>query len=342
MTSIMNVIRMKAGELRLATPSSRLFLGLVPWYGLLIVLGAALAVFHSDREAKRLLLPKDCILDLALWILPFGIIGARIYYVIFTWPTFRTNPVSVLYLWEGGLAIYGGLIAGAAVLVLFCRKRKLSVLQMLDIIVPGVALAQAIGRWGNYFNQEAFGLPLRDNSPLAFFPLAVLIRNESGSSWHMATFFYESSWDFLVFLFLLWGRRRWFRKRGDVFLFYLMLYSAGRLVIENLRMDSLYLGSSVRISQLLSILILISVLALFWFRKKKEKGCWPRFIIICLSLGLTVFALLLSLTSFYPGWNTPLVQARYLAVYSLIMILFAVFLYGRSDRSEVCYAHHQA
>ena len=338
----MEAIRLKAGELRLATPSSRLFLGLIPWYGLLIVLGAALAVFLADREANRLHLPKDCVLDLALWILPFGILGARIYYVIFTWPTFRDNPISVLYLWEGGLAIYGGLIAGAAVLVLFCRKRKLPVLQMLDIIVPGVALAQAIGRWGNYFNQEAYGLPLRDDSPLAFFPMAVLIRNESGSSWHMATFFYESCWDFLVFLFLLWARRRWLRKQGDVFLFYLLLYSAGRLVIENLRMDSLYLGSSIRVSQLLSILILIFVLALFWFRKRQDKEGGPRLAVFCLALGGTVFALLLSLSSVIPGWNDPLIQARYLAVYSLMMILFAAFLYGRSNPSEVCYANHQA
>ena len=141
----------------LSVPSSRFVWGPISWYGLLIVIGIILAVYLSVRESKRLQLPEDTILDLSLWILPSGIIGARLYYVLFSPQTFLENPVSILYIWEGGLAIYGGLIAGFLAIAFFCRKRKLSMLMMLDILVPGVVLAQSIGRWGNYFNMEAYG-----------------------------------------------------------------------------------------------------------------------------------------------------------------------------------------
>ena len=252
-----------------AAPSSSMFLGLIPWYGLLIVAGASLAVFLADREAKRQRLPPDTVIDLALWVLPLGILGARAYYVLFSWPVFERNPVSVLYIWEGGLAIYGGLIAGFLTLLVFCRRRKLSLPRMLDILAPGVALAQAIGRWGNYFNQEAYGWAIPADSPAAFFPLAVLISAPAGPEWHLATFFYESVLDFCIFLFLMLTRRRLLRRPGNVFLFYLLFYAAGRMVIEGLRTDSLYLGSSIRISQLLSALMIPAVLAILIFRRRK-------------------------------------------------------------------------
>ena len=324
----------------MATPASRFFLGLIPWYGLLIVFGIVLAIYLSNKEAETLALPKDTILDLSLWLLPIGILGARIYYVFFSWISFRNNLISVLFIWEGGLAIYGGLIAGAAVLLVFCQKRKLPIFLMFDIIVPGVALAQAVGRWGNYFNQEAYGLPLSTDSPFSFFPVAVLIQEGTSSIWHLATFFYESSWDFIIFFVLLWGRRRWFRKQGDVFLFYLLLYSAGRLVIENLRMDSLYLGTNIRISQLLSFIVLITVIFFFWYRKRRQKGAASRLIVFCFSLGLTLITIYALFSHIFPDWNNSMIQVIYLAVYSLLMIISSAFIYGRSDITEVQYAHH--
>ena len=326
------------------TPSSRLFLGLIPWYGLLIVLGAALAIFLAEKESRRLLMPADTVLDLALRILPAGILGARAYYVLFSWPVFQNNPLSALYIWEGGLAIYGGLIAGVAVLILFCRKRKLSVLQMLDIIVPGVVLAQTIGRWGNYFNQEAYGLPLPSDSPFAFFPLAVLIQEQASSSWHLATFFYESVWDFGIFVLLLAGRRRWFRRRGDVFLFYLLCYSAGRLVIENLRMDSLWLGTGIRISQLLSILILTAVIGIFHARQDGHSflPAWARLPLLLAGLAATALLLVFCLTDAGLFSGSPARQTGMMAVYSLMMLAIAVLFYGRSKTSEVYYASHKA
>lgn len=325
----------------MATPSSRLFFGLIPWYGLLIALGAALAILLAEKESHRQGLPKDTILDLALWLLPLGIFGARIYYVLFSWPSFRKDPLSVLYIWEGGLAIYGGLIAGCLVLIIFCGRRKLPLFQLLDIIVPGVSLAQAVGRWGNYFNQEAYGLLLSPQSRLAFFPVSVLIQEGTEPGWHLATFFYESVWDFLIFLFLLYGRRHVFRKRGDVFLFYLILYSAGRLVIESLRTDALMIGDSIRVSQLLSILILISIVSVFWKRSRERSfSAFLRQAVFLFSLLLTAFVLALCFTGVFPDWNSYGARTAILSAYSLIMILSSLQLYGRSAASEVCYAHH--
>ncbi len=327
----------------MATPSSRLFLGLVPWYGLLIVLGAALAVFLADREANRQGLPKDTVIDLSLRILPIGILGARIYYVLFSWDDFASRPISALFIWEGGLAIYGGLIAGFLTVLLFCRRRKLPVFLLLDVLIPGVPLAQAIGRWGNYFNQEAYGLPLPSGSPLCFFPLAVLIQDSTGSGWHLAAFFYESALDLLIFLFLVLGRRRLFRRQGDVLLFYFLLYAAARLVIENVRMDSLYLGSSVRISQLLSVLLCLIVFLLFFRRRLTDGGGLPSVLrAVCfLTLAFTGLIMIFCVNGTFP-WNASvLTEILFLTAYSVWMILACMLCYGRTPASEVCYARNK-
>ena len=250
-----------------SVPYSRYIFDPVPWYSFLIVLGVALAVFLACREERRLGLKKDTVIDLALWVLPFGIIGARVYYVLFSWDQFRADPLSVLKIWEGGIAIYGAVIAGLLTVFVFSRRRNLPPLLLCDLITPGLALAQAIGRWGNYFNMEAYGLPVTQ-SALCFFPLAVQIQENGSWVWHMATFFYESIWDFSVFIFLMLARHRLLCHRGDVFFFYLFLYAAGRFVIEDLRMDSLYAASAVRVSQLLSallcLLLLIRYIILLW------------------------------------------------------------------------------
>ena len=195
-----------------SVPASRYILYPIPWYSFLIVLGVVLAVFLACREERRLGLKKDTVIDLVLWLLPAGILGARIYYVIFSWDQFRSDPLAVFRIWEGGLAIYGGVLAGLIVLVVFARHRKLSPLLLCDIIAPGLVLAQAIGRWGNYFNMEAYGLPLLNQS-LCFFPLAVRIPENGVYVWHMATFFYESLWDLSIFCFLMVARRKLFRFR---------------------------------------------------------------------------------------------------------------------------------
>ena len=241
----------------------RLF-GVVSIYGLLIASAMALSVFLCSRQEKRLGLPKDLTYDLALWVIPAGVIGARLYYVAFQWDMYRQNPLSILYIWEGGLAIYGGVIGGALAVFAFSRTRHVPFGTLADMIAPALILSQAIGRWGNFFNGEAYGR-LIENPALQWFPLAV---NVDGA-WHMATFFYESLWDLLGFL-VLWLTRKKTARPGNLFLLYLIWYGLGRAFIEGLRTDSLMLGP-LRVSQVLSILLCLGAAAtLLWRRKKKS------------------------------------------------------------------------
>ena len=242
----------------------RLF-GVISIYGLLIACAMALSVFLCSKQEKRLGLPKDLTYDLALWVIPAGVIGARLYYVAFQWDMYRQNSLSILYIWEGGLAIYGGVIGGALAVFAFSRIKKVSFGKLADMIAPALILSQAIGRWGNYFNGEAYGR-LIENPALQWFPLAV---NVDGA-WHMATFFYESVWDLLGFL-VLWLNRKKTTASGNLFLLYLVWYGLGRAIIEGLRTDSLMLGP-FRVSQLLSILLCLAAGAAFIFQKTKKQN----------------------------------------------------------------------
>lgn len=242
-----------------AVPYSRYIVGSVPWYSVLIVTGILICFILCSREEKRLKLPQDTVLDLALWVVPAGIIGARIYYVAFEWQSFAGDPLSVLYIWNGGLAIYGAVIGGALAILLFSWRRKISPLALMDMIAPTLALAQSIGRWGNYFNMEAYG-GLITNPALQFFPIGVLIPHNGGYDWHMATFFYESMWNLAVFLVLWFVIRRRKKHNGVVTLWYMLLYGTGRFFIEGLRTDSLMLGG-LRVSQWLSAGLVLTAAA---------------------------------------------------------------------------------
>ena len=246
----------------MAIPYSRTVVGSLPWYSVLIVAGIALAVWLASVSEKRMGLPKDTAVDLALAAVPSGIVGARLYYVILQWDAFSANPVSALYIWQGGLAIYGAVIGGAIGVGIYAWRKKLSFAMLADLIAPGLMLAQAIGRWGNYFNMEAYGVEITE-PVLQFFPFAVMIPSQAGYTWHAATFFYESVWCLCGFV-LLWhfGRRR--TEKGNVFAWYLLIYGAGRFVIEQLRTDSLLIGS-LRASQYLSLLLCTgAALLLMW------------------------------------------------------------------------------
>ena len=245
-------------------PQSRLFLGLLPWYSVLVTSGMVAAIICCLLREKRLGLPKDTTIDLALCVIPLGIIGARLYYVAFSWSTFAANPLSILEIWNGGLAIYGGILGGALGAWLFARRKKLRLLTLCDLVMPGLALAQAIGRWGNFFNMEAYGVEVTDPA-LQFFPLSVLITENGQQVWHLATFFYESVWDFGIFLFL-WIRCRSPKRPGDALLWYMLLYGIGRTFIEGLRTDSLMLFG-FRVSQLLSMTLVLIAVAAFLYRR---------------------------------------------------------------------------
>lgn len=241
---------------------NRLF-GTVSVYGLLIAAGAALGVFLCARREKEMGLPKDISLDIALWAVPLGIIGARLYYVAFQWEMYRNDPVRALYVWEGGLAIYGAVIGGAVGVWLLSRHKKVPFLRLTDLVAPSLILAQAIGRWGNFFNGEAYGYPV-ENPALHFFPVAVQV----AGTWHMATFFYESLWDMLGFV-LLWKMRNRMGRDGNLFLLYLLWYGFGRAIIEGLRTDSLMLGP-IRVSQILSLVLCVIAAVLLYVRRKKD------------------------------------------------------------------------
>ncbi len=325
----------------MSVPSSRYIFGTIPWYSVLIVCGAALAILLAVREEKGAGLPKDTVIDLALWVLPIGILGARLYYVLFSWTQYKDNLISILYIWEGGLAIYGGLIAGLITVIVFCRIRGLSVLSVCDLLVPGVVLAQAIGRWGNYFNQEAYGLPL-NNPAFWFFPIGVLIPENGKMVWHMATFFYESLLDFLIFLFLLRFRRKMKRRQGDVFFAYLFLYGAARLIVENFRMDSLYAGSGIRISQLLSALLC----GLIWagcFRRliadlRPEKPPHSFLLPCAAALAAEGFLVVFCLNASLLPLHDTLSQLLFLCCCSLILICTLILIYLKTNKPEGSHA----
>ena len=216
----------------------------IRWYGVLVVAGMALGVFLATREANRQELSADRYLNMCLMVLIAGVIGARAYYVLFHWDFYSDNLIKILAFREGGLAIHGGLIAGGLVFALSGMLYRIGAWRSLDIAAPSVALAQSIGRWGNFINQEAYGYAISPES----LPWAMMIAGE----YRHPTFLYESLWDLLVFVFLLWFRRRRRLMAGDVFLMYVTLYSAGRFFIEGFRTDSLMLGS-FRVAQVVSV-----------------------------------------------------------------------------------------
>lgn len=233
----------------------------IMWYGVLISLGVLLGVVFALRECKRIGFKEDDLLDFLLYAIPAAIIGARAYYVIFSWDFYSKNPDQIINIRNGGLAIHGALIAGVIVGVLFCKIRKIKVLELLDIVMPSVALGQAIGRWGNFINQEAHGGPTD-------LPWGIIV---NGQKVH-PTFLYESIIDFCIFLFLMWFRKNKKTTDGQVLGLYLILYSAGRFIVEGLRTDSLmFLG--MRVAQLISLgSILLGVVLLVYLKKKKNNS----------------------------------------------------------------------
>lgn len=242
---------------------SKLF-GFISIYGLLIACAILLAVLLCQREARRRALPPDTGIDMALWAVPPAVLCARLYYVAFRWDLYAREPLSILYFWQGGLAIYGAVIGGFLGLLALSRRRRIPFLTLLDIAAPVVILGQAIGRWGNFFNGEAYGYEVT-NPFWQFFPAAVY----ADGAWHLATFFYESCWDLAGFL-LLWRYRKKAGQPGDVFFRYLLWYGLGRMVIEGLRTDSLMLGP-IRVSQALSALLVLAALAVILRRKRAKK-----------------------------------------------------------------------
>ncbi|MGG1676433.1 prolipoprotein diacylglyceryl transferase [Neobacillus sp. NRS-1170] len=243
----------------------------VHWYGIIIGSGLALALFLAIREANRRGLPKDTFADLMLWAIPIAIISARIYYVIFEWKYYVSHPVDIPKIWNGGIAIHGALIGSVLTAYVFARKRGISFWKIADIAAPSIILGQAIGRWGNFMNQEAHGGEVT-RSFLENLHLPDFIINQmyiNGAYYH-PTFLYESLWDFAGFILLMLLRRVNFR-RGELFLSYVIWYSVGRFFVEGLRTDSLMLGS-LRMAQTISIALIVAAVAILIVRRKKNQS----------------------------------------------------------------------
>ena len=253
--------------IRVSRTAIELFGLSVHWYGVIIVTGIALGVWLAMAREKRFGLPRDTALDLALVCVPAAIIGARAYYVAFAWEQFASGPWwNVLNIRGGGMAVYGGLIAAVLAGGICARRKRIPFLKLADLAAPCIALGQAIGRWGNFVNQEAHGGPVL-NAALQFFPMAV----EIGGQWYYATFFYESAWCMLIVIALLFAERKGrLRRQGDAFLFYVILYALERSIVEGLRTDSLYIGP-VRVSQMLSLLILCAAAGIRIRNKKRAE-----------------------------------------------------------------------
>lgn len=242
----------------------------VHYYGIIIASAIGLGVLIACYFAKRRGYDPEIILDFVIMAVPIAIIGARLYFIFFTFDNYKNDPLSIIKVWEGGLAIYGGVIGGVLAALIFSKIRKIKFFDIVDICTPSLILGQAMGRWGNFFNQEAYGNLVTDPN-LQWFPYAVFIQRTG--TWQQATFFYESAWDLLVFAFLFFYSRKK-PKSGNVFLFYLLLYGIGRSFIEGLRTDSLWLiPGVVRVSQMLSIvLVLLGAAALIYRNFKSKKN----------------------------------------------------------------------
>ena len=241
----------------------------IRWYAIFIVSGLLLAVYLAMKEAPHRKIIPDDILDFILVAFPIAIIGARIYYVLFDWSYYADQPLSELFaIWNGGLAIYGGLITGAIVLFVFSYYRAINPLDFLDIAAPGVMIAQAIGRWGNFINQEAYGKAV---SHLIYLPNVIKKQMYIDGSYRVPTFLYESLWNLLGFTIIMCLRHQpRFLKQGEVTFFYLIWYGCGRFVIEGMRTDSLmFLG--LRVSQWLSaLLVVVGIILTIWRRRQND------------------------------------------------------------------------
>lgn len=256
----------------------RVFIQLGPisiyWYGVIIATGLFLGLYLATREADRLGLKKDLIVDLIVFAAPVAIIFARIYYVIFEWENYRGAPLwKLIAVWEGGIAIHGALIGAVLTAIVYARVKGVSFWQLADIVAPGLILGQAIGRWGNFMNQEAHGGPISETAYQNFhqyLPDFIMDQMCIGGTLYHPAFLYESVWNILV-LILLIILRKYNPLRGEVFLSYVIFYSIGRFFIEGMRTDNLMLGP-IKQAQLLSLVLIIGAAIFIFYRRKIKRA----------------------------------------------------------------------
>ena len=259
----------------------------IAYYGIIIAFGMVAGFLMASWQAGRLKQDKEMVLDLALWDIIFAVISARLYYVLFSWDYYSQNPIEIFNIRGGGMAIYGGVIGGVVTTFVFARIKKLSFYELLDIACTGLLVGQIFGRWGNFFNREAFGgytdnlfaMQLKRSDVRAGDITNELLSNLvtlDGTEYIQLhpTFLYDYLWNIAVLLVILWYTKK--RKfQGELFLMYLCGYGLGRFWIEGLRVDQLKLfGTQLAVSQLLSVVLVVgslSVLLFRWVKRRQKK-----------------------------------------------------------------------
>ena len=236
-------------------------LGPVPiyWYGIVIALGAVVGLLIAIFESKRIGFNEEYAVDVVIWSIPISIICARIYYVAFEWNYYSQHLDQIINIRQGGIAIHGAIIGAILTVIIYTRKKKISFWQIADILAPSLLFGQAVGRWGNFFNQEAHGGEttwsyLQDTLHL---PNWIVNQMYIDGTYYLPTFLYESIWNIIGVILLIVWRMKFNPRRGYIFLSYLVWYSIGRYYIEGLRTDSLLMGDGLRTAQIVSICLII-------------------------------------------------------------------------------------
>ena len=240
------------------------------WYSIFILIALIIGIYLVIKEGKKHNLKADMITDLAFFMIPIALVCARLYFVIFHWDYYSANLIEIFYVWEGGLAIHGGIIGGLLYLLYFAKKHHLKSLLLTDMVVVSLFLGQAIGRWGNFMNGEAFGpATTLEHLESLHLPSFIIDGMNINNVYHIPTFFYESIACFIGFIVLIFYRKRKQLKLGELTSFYLIWYGIIRFFIEGLRTDSLMLGP-IKMAQLVSIIMVISgmIVLIYSYQKK--------------------------------------------------------------------------
>ena len=246
----------------------------IRWYGLLIASAVIIGLLLSQNLAKRRQVDPELLSDLSIWLVLSAIPAARLYYVAFEWENYAQRPQDIIAIWQGGIAIHGAIIGGVIGTLIFARINRVSFWQLADLVSPSLILGQAIGRWGNFFNSEAFGTPT-DLPWKLYIPPANRPLQYADEAFFHPTFLYESIWNVGVFALLIylffWGLRHPKKYRvGTLVFVYMAAYSSGRIWIEDLRTDSLMLGS-IEVAQLISLIeIVVGLLGLVWLYRMRR------------------------------------------------------------------------
>lgn len=231
------------------------------WYSFILFIAMLVAGFLALKESKKWNIPEDLMINLFFWIIPISLIGARLYFVAFHLDYYSEHLIEIFKVWEGGLAIHGGILAGLLFILFYSKKYKMNTKRLLDIIVVSLLLGQAIGRWGNFFNGEAHGA-LTTLESLQWLPNFIVEGMHIDGFYYQPTFLYESIWCLLGFILFLVIRRRKYLKLGQLTSLYMIWYGIGRFVIEWFRTDSLMLGN-FKIAMIVSFLLVVIGIILF-------------------------------------------------------------------------------